>query len=426
MKTNFTFRTIRYFAYAIVFVFWAPNLKGQTSHTVTSTDFQFTPKNLTITAGDTVIWVDTGYHNVDGQQATFPDNPESFGNAEGSNWTYKHVFNTAGTYNYQCDLHFSSGMTGTITVNPNAAASAYKLTVNFTGMTPHVGETFWLDVVDQSNNMEIGRVKTTAEVSFSVDVSGIEKGKSYYVNFWADHNKNGMYNAPPTDHAWQLTLNDVVSDTTLNFAHNTNFTDIKWKYKLTVHFTGMVPHVGEMLTLYLKQMDTGDYKDTVVVASIPDPTFDVVSYKIMPGISYDIDFWADHNKNGMYDAPPTDHAWRVKLSDVMGDTIVDFAHNTNFTDIFSTTLAQILPGDPAKPLLYPNPATESISLAIPENYPTVRQVNIYSITGALIQQKVYSGITGVKSFDISRFNDGIYFMEIRGDNTQKVLKFTKQ
>lgn len=427
MKTNFTFRTIRHFAHFIVLVFWALNLNAQTSHTVIASGMSFTPNNLTITAGDTVIWVNqSGNHNVDGQKSVFPSNPVSFGNDVGAGWTYKFVFTIAGEYNYHCDPHAALGMTGKITVNPKLSNNEHTLTVNFTGMTPHVGETFWLAVIDKSDNQEIGRVKTIAAQSFSVNVAGIVTGKSYYVNFWADHNKNGVYDAPPADHAWQLMLNDVAGDTTLNFSHNINFTDIGWKYKLTVHFTGMVPHVGEMLALYLKQTDTGEYKDTVVVESIPDPTFDVVSYKIMPGLSYDIDFYADHNKNGRYDAPPTDHAWRIMLNNVEGDTIVDFAHNTNFTDIFSTTFAQNLPGKFEKPLLYPNPATEFITLAIPENYPVVRQVNIYSITGALIGQNVYSGITGVKSFDISHLRNGLYLMEIRTDNSRSLLKFTKQ
>lgn len=427
MKTNFTFRAMGIFSCAFVLVFWALNLNAQISRKVTVANYAFTPSDLTITSGDTVIWVNqSGTHNVDGQKATFPDNPVSFGNEVGSGWTYKFVFDTPGTYNYQCDPHAAIGMKGMIVVNPKTVTDTYTLTVNFSGMTPHIGETFRLAVIDQANNMEIGRVTTTATESFSLNVSGIEKGKSYYVNFWADHNQNGVYDSPPVDHAWQLMLDNVTGDETLNFTHNTNFTDIGWKYKLTVHFTGMVPHVGEMLTLYLKQLDTGEYKDTVVVESIPDPTFDVVSYKIMPGLSYDIDFYADHNKNGMYDAPPTDHAWRLVLNNVEGDTIVDFAHNTNFTDIFATTLAQTLTGTFSRPMVYPNPAREDFSLVIPGNYPIIRQVNIYSITGALIQQKIYSGITGTRNYNISQLKNGIYLLEIRAGNTRDVLKFVKQ
>ena len=426
MKTNFTFRTIRFIALTIVLAYPALNLNGQTSHTVAVTSYVFTPKELTITAGDTVIWKNQGgSHNVDGLQTIFPANAVSFGNNVGAGWTYKFVFNTPGTYNYQCDPHAAMGMTGMITVNPKSSETL-TLTVNFTGMTPHVGETLWLAVIDQTTKMEIGRVKTTAAATFSLMVPGIEVGKSYFVDFWADHNKNGVYDAPPADHAWRMQLNNVTGNSVLSFAHNTNFTDIAWKNKLTVHFTGMTPHVGENLTLFLKQMDTGIYQDTVMVSPVPGATFDAVSYMIKPGLSYDIDFYADHNKNGKYDAPPTDHAWRIMLNNVKGDTIVNFAHNTNFTDIFSVTLAQILNGNSDKPLLYPNPASQYVELVVPRNYAAISMVNIYSITGALIEQKEFSGNSGTIRYDISHFRNGLYLMQITAGERKDVLKFLKQ
>ena len=336
MKTISTSSLLRTFIMMHIIVLLAFSVKGQVTHSVAVTDYVFTPKELTITAGDTVVWTNSGNmgHNVDGLRSVFPDNPESFGNSVGLGWTYKYVFNTPGTYDYHCDPHAAFGMVGKIIVNPKEETGPFNLTVNFTGMTPHVGETLWLAVIDQATKMEIGRVKTIAAVSFSLEIPGIEAGKSYNVEFYADHNKNGMYDAPPADHAWRMQVNEVTGNTTIDFAHNTNFTDIAWKNKLTVHFTGMTPHVGEMLTLYLRESDTGIYKDAVVVSPVPDPTFDIMSWEIKPGKSYHIDFYADHNKNGMYDPPATDHAWRINLNNVLGDTIINFAHNTNFTDIF--------------------------------------------------------------------------------------------
>ena len=336
MKTIFTFSFLRTFVMMFVVVFSALSLEGQTTHSVSVTDYAFTPKELTITAGDTVVWTNSGNmgHNVDGLKSVFPNNPESFGNNVGLGWTYEYVFNTPGTYNYQCDPHAAFGMVGKVIVNPKEENGPFKLTVNFTGMTPHVGETLWLAVIDQATNMEIGRVKTTAAVSFTLEIQGIEASKSYNVDFYADHNNNGKYDAPSIDHAWRVQVNAVTGNTTVDFSHNTNFTDIAWKNKLTVHFTGMTPHVNETLTLYLRESDTGIYKDTIVVSPIPEPSFDIMSWAIKPGKSYHIDFYADHNKNGVYDPPSTDHAWRINLNNVMGDTIVNFAHNTNFTDIF--------------------------------------------------------------------------------------------
>jgi len=96
---------------------------AQTTHQVAVTDYQFTPKDLTIEVGDIVVWTNTGTmgHNVNGTQTTFPNNPESFGNNVGLAWTFEHTFNTAGSYDYHCDPHFLLGMTGTVTVNPATA-----------------------------------------------------------------------------------------------------------------------------------------------------------------------------------------------------------------------------------------------------------------------------------------------------------------
>jgi hypothetical protein len=84
---------------------------------VTASGGTFTPTDVTIDVGDTVRWTNSsGTHNVNGTTVTFPTNPESFGNALGTAWVYTYVFNTAGNYDYQCDAHVTSGMTGTVTV----------------------------------------------------------------------------------------------------------------------------------------------------------------------------------------------------------------------------------------------------------------------------------------------------------------------
>lgn len=92
---------------------------AQTAHTVVASGQSFAPQNLTIQVGDTVVWDNQGgFHNVNGDQSLFPANPESFGSGPPamSPWTYSHVFNTPGTYDYQCDVHVSNGMTGSISV----------------------------------------------------------------------------------------------------------------------------------------------------------------------------------------------------------------------------------------------------------------------------------------------------------------------
>ncbi len=337
MKTISTSKKVLIPQFLLVFVtilFYTVPVSANMKHIVNVSDFKFTPKELQITVGDTVEWQNTqGYHNVNGKTATYPSNPESFETALGFGWTYIFVFNLPGKYTYRCDPHIQSNMVGTIEVNESGGDddNKYDLTINFTGMTPHVGQTLQLALIDKDSGMEIARKKQIVSTEFSLMVSGIEKDHSYNVDFFADHNKNGKYDAPNADHAWRMELNDVMGDTTLMFQHNTNFTDIMWKNKLTVHFMGMTPHVGQ--TLQLAVIDKNSGMEVQRVATVAAADFMVDVYGIENGMSYNVDFFADHNKNGQYDTPNADHAWRMELNDVMGDTTLMFQHNTNFTDI---------------------------------------------------------------------------------------------
>jgi hypothetical protein len=72
-----------------------------------------------INVGETVEWICTeGFHNVNGTLATYPDNPEGFGNGAPQNapWSYSYTFNVPGEYDYQCDPHRLLGMLGHIVV----------------------------------------------------------------------------------------------------------------------------------------------------------------------------------------------------------------------------------------------------------------------------------------------------------------------
>jgi plastocyanin len=86
-------------------------------YTVNLLDMSFDPSSLDIEIGETVEWVwVSGAHNVNGSQASFPNNPEYFESEFGTGLTYSYTFNIAGRYDYQCDPHASMGMVGSITV----------------------------------------------------------------------------------------------------------------------------------------------------------------------------------------------------------------------------------------------------------------------------------------------------------------------
>jgi len=213
--------------------------------------------------------------------------------------------------------------------NPDA-----NITIHFTGMGPHLNQNLYLRIVDKGTMKETGRtVQQITTADFDVVINAVTAGRSYFIDFFSDHNSNGLYDAPPADHAWRLELNNAVGGDELNFAHNTNFTDIKWIYVLTVSFTGMTPHIGQRLELRVENNNTNKEVDRIKVASIPSANFDVQIVGLQIGPEYKIEFYADHNGNGLYDAPPTDHTWRINFTNTTGNVTQTFAHNTNFTDI---------------------------------------------------------------------------------------------
>lgn len=421
METVFTFIRLGRNLFCAIALLITTVVNGQTKYIVEASNTVFAPNMLTIDVGDTVEWHNVeGWHNVDGQQSVFPDNPVSFGNEQGSGWVYSFVFTVAGTYNYHCDPHASLGMTGQIEVRAANTDTEYTLTLHLSDMNPHVGQTLYLSVADKNSGVEVGREMTVISTDFSIDVSGIEKDHSYYVNFFADFNENGMYDAPPTDHAWQLVLESVQGDTTLNFTHNTNFTDIMWENKLTLQFHGMNPHDGQTFGLWVKNKGTGTELFSTEVTATPE--FDIVAYGIKKGESYNIDFYADHNGNGAYDAPPADHAWRIELNNVQGDTVIDFTHNISFTNIFDATAIESIVEQTFK--MYPNPAENLVTLEYSGTSKGLK-VRVFDLAGRLqsIRSIVFDQSIQMDLQDLSR---GIYLVEIQDENLSKTHKLIKE
>lgn len=100
-------------------LFMASFAGAQTNHAVAVRSNVYDPASITIQVGDTITWTNVqGVHNVNGSSQSYPNNPVGFrsGNAMPPPWTYQFVFDTPGTYNYQCDPHVGLGMVGEVVV----------------------------------------------------------------------------------------------------------------------------------------------------------------------------------------------------------------------------------------------------------------------------------------------------------------------
>jgi plastocyanin len=90
---------------------------------------QFSPQELTIRAGESVLWRNSSSetHTVTADPSKamnrddvmLPSGAKPFHSGDlGPGKTYRHTFATAGTYKYVCLMHEQHGMTGTVVVRP--------------------------------------------------------------------------------------------------------------------------------------------------------------------------------------------------------------------------------------------------------------------------------------------------------------------
>ena len=215
----------------------------------------------------------------------------------------------------------------------------FTLTVHFENMDPHIGQDFYVRIVEQgSGDMIDVKHRIIAQAAFDVVLEGLQAGTDYYLEFFADLDGNHFYDSPPGDHAWRIEVTSVTEDTEIDFSHNTNFTDIQWELgvniasELTIQFQDMDPHVGQQLEIFIYDNHSGEEVARKRMI-IEQAGFEVKMYAFKEAGDYSIELWADLNENGSYDDPPEDHAWQIDMENIMQDTSIFFVHNTEFSSI---------------------------------------------------------------------------------------------
>ena len=166
-------------------------LNAQNSFIINTAGNTFSPDTLTIDVSDTVIWNNTqGYHNINATLATFPNNPEGFGNGVANDpWSFQWVFTMPGTYDYQCDPHAGIGMIGVIVANCNKS-----LVQHLDGFNPDPVYSPWIwsfDTISITNTSNCDlRIRPEFNIlhdSLSIDADDFDlKWYNPYIGNWPD------------------------------------------------------------------------------------------------------------------------------------------------------------------------------------------------------------------------------------------------
>lgn len=199
---------------------------------------------------------------------------------------------------------------------------------------------------------------------------------------------------------------------------------------LSLHFaiSEMGPHTGQLFQIRVENSSTSNQVAFEELATITETAFNFTFMHILEmGESYDVELWSDHNGNGVYDAPPTDHSWRVTLTDVSDNASETFVHNTNFTDIGSPLGLDEVNINPTAHILhhnFPNPFNPETKISFTLTNSESVELNVYDIRGQRVAT-LFSGAANAGSHTYS-FNAqtssgqvldaGIYFYRLETAN----------
>lgn len=164
------------------------------------------------------------------------------------------------------------------------------------------------------------------------------------------------------------------------------------KFSLKMNISQMEPHAGQYFEINIIDVANSTVVASESLASITDPAFEYVFMHVFDsGLSYNVDIWADHNGNGVYDAPPADHSWRVHLSEVPNNISHDFQHSTDFFDIGGPVSLDHLSPQPQDLTLYdayPNPFNPQTRIRFDIGNAGHVSLDVFNIRGEHVAQLV--------------------------------------
>jgi hypothetical protein len=221
------------------------------------------------------------------------------------------------------------------------SGKTHSLTMDFSRMQDLKGLVFSLSIINISTRETV--VETTFvfpdQNTYSLSFAQVlDSGQSYNIDFSADLNKNGDYDAPPLDMAWRLVCLGVSEDIHFSFSPNVDYTDIgisaKERYDLVFKLTGFDTIASKMLGLRIIDSVYGSVQaDTSFFIQDTDSIEITMDSVLVSGRSYRIDIFADISGNLAYDAPPVDAAWQIQVGKVSTNKSLEFAYDTLYTTV---------------------------------------------------------------------------------------------
>lgn len=149
-------RTARACVAVLSLLLGASGLSAAT-HLITVGDNFFNPSSKSIAVGDTVTWTNNGFafHNVTSIGPSFFTSSANFGRGN----TYTFTFNTAGTYDYTCTLHFNQNGTIIVTNLPPNVPPTVTINLPTNNMKLLAGSTATITTTAQDTDGTVARVE---------------------------------------------------------------------------------------------------------------------------------------------------------------------------------------------------------------------------------------------------------------------------
>ncbi len=165
------------------------------------------------------------------------------------------------------------------------------------------------------------------------------------------------------------------------------------------------------------------YADTTRLFAFHDTTLCLGDTMVLDaGEGYSTYLWSDST---------TAQTLQVSDSGTYGVTVVD-GNGCTVTDsvvvhLDACTRVEPVHGNPAAFSIYPNPFNESFVLEIPEGTKGLLEISVTNILGQeVVERKVYAATANRLQIDMSNRPKGLYFVRIRSEAGNKVIKVIKR